>query len=527
MNASSLWSLNTPISEILSTYPDPNTGDVVEIASGPGQEPSVLISYSLHNMVAMGLGHLPVSTVAMPKSIARVIENALHDNVIKDVTHHLCDYFPNFFVAALYELASFFGQRQSDAYIIGGITRDMLLSNERRFEVEDVDITVEGDALALANELATVSRNFHMQDRYEQFGTAKLNYKERVSIDIASTRLERYEACGSMPEVTERAVPLYRDVIRRDFTINALALSVRDLGKVIDCHSGLSDIERRQLRVLKSSSFFEDPSRIFRLLKFWVRLGFTPSRDTLHLLHEFMTHAPSVYKGGGERIKYELMSVLSLPESPLKEDVLGFFIQHHLHRLMDTTLPRVLDLPTTLDRLSYRVTQLVERLLMPTMDDHDVPTMVGTIYLLLILASFEEDEAWHAADRMGLTRTERDALSQVLSLLGENTVNALIPGVSPPSHVVSVFRSLHPVTACIGVLLAPSFDGALEALLAFRERYSEVHIELDGDDFLAAGVPQGERLGQLKQQLLAARLDGVVGSRLDELEWLKGQLEAL
>ena len=482
-----------------------------------------LLSNSLGLMETMGLTALPLSVVAIPQTLDKIIKCRLQDNIVRDVTRHLCDYFPNFFVAALYELESFFTQHEVEAYIIGGITRDMLLSSERRFEVEDVDITIQGQAIEVAEQLAKASRNFHLKEVFEQFGTARLDYKTSVDVDFASTRIERYMACASLPEVTERGVPLVRDVVRRDFTINALALSLSDLGKVIDCHSGLADIESKQIRVLKPVSFFEDPSRIYRMLKFWVRLDFTPSRDTEYLLTQFMAHIRDVYKGGGDRIKYELIDFLSLPESPLKLIVLQYFIAQRLHLLIDTQLPEVLDLPCSPELLSYRMTRLVERL-QEFYEDDWVPEHTGMIYTLLILASFEEDEAWHAAHRLGLTRTERDALSQVFSLLGENTVNSLTHGAHPPSEIYAVFAPLHFYAACVGLLLSPAFDVTLDAYLLYRTRYEDIRIELDGDDFLAAGVPQGEAIGQYKQALLAARLDGEVISRLDELEWLKAKL---
>lgn len=514
------WSLETCVSEALANEVALDKEQILAVQTSHGVYH--ILSNSLFNLDAMGLGELPLSVVALPEGLSQVIQSRFQDSVVRDVTHHLSDYFPNFFVAALYELESFFEQQQTEAYIIGGIVRDLFISNERRFDIEDVDITIQGQAIDVARQLAENSRNFVLHETYDQFGTANLDYKGRLNLDFASTRTEVYKACAALPEVTERGVPLLRDVIRRDFTINSLALSLRDLGKVIDCHAGLADIEAQQLRVLKPASFFEDPSRAYRLLKFWLRLGFEPSEDTLFLLRQFMDVVPRVYKGGGDRIKYELMSLLSLPESPLKQKVLSFFRQEALHLLMDTQLPKTLDLPCTLEILSYRMEVLTAKLSEKDEEAWD-PQVIGLTYMLLILASFGENAAWHAADRLGLTRLERDALSQVLAILSENPVNTIISGTPQPSEVYQVFYPLTFQAALAGIVLSPSFESALDLFLKYKTDYEPVHIELDGDDLILAGIPQGEEIRHWMRALLNARLDGDVQTRLDELEWLKNK----
>ena len=150
--------------------------------------------------------------------------------------------------------------------------------------MRDVDVTLEGDAIALADFLTEHSRNFRVMERYPEFGTAKVQYKDSLSFDFASTRRETYAHCGAMPMVVERGVPLMNDVIRRDFTVNTLAFSIHDLGQVLDYVNGLDDIQKRVLRVLHPVSFFEDPSRILRALKFCARFDLTLSPETERLM---------------------------------------------------------------------------------------------------------------------------------------------------------------------------------------------------------------------------------------------------
>ena len=509
--------LLTTIEEFIKQNARAKSRDEVFEQANPNGNYMVL-SNSLIDMMEMGLGYLPTSLVALPEDFSKVISNRFQEQMIKDVSHHLSDYFPNFFVAALYELQLFFNQSHLYAYIIGGIARDLLISDERRYDIEDVDITVEGDAIEAANKLAQWSRNFRVIGTFPQFGTAKLTYKDKLEIDLASTRREQYSHCGALPKIIEMGVPLKSDITRRDFTVNALALSVSKLGEVIDCTSGIHDIENQQLRLLKVISFFQDPSRIVRLLRFYCRLGFTPSSETEYLLDQFMAVCPSVYKGGGERIKYELFDFLARPESKNKAKAFQLFSHKGLHRLIDTQLPRELDLPLDIEIITERIKSIEIRL--PdvfTVDDKVL------IYLSLILTSFHTSDTLHAIGRLGLTRHERDVVEMVFQLIGENKI-ATVNADSPPSRIYHTFEDMPFAAACTGVIISPQFEDSLAALVYYYTRLKSVETIIDGRDIIAAGIAPSAKIKTILNNLLNAKLDGQVKTRLDELEWLKNNL---
>jgi len=165
------------------------------------------------------------------------------------------------------------------AYIVGGVVRDILLGKE----VWDLDFVVEGDAIEVARRLA--QRHGVNLHPFPEFGTAHLKVGA-LKIEFATARRETYPRPGAYPKV-ERA-SLKEDLIRRDFTINAMALSVNpeDFGTLIDYFGGIRDLKDRIIRVLHPVSFIEDPVRILRALRFSGRLGFKLSKSTERLLRQ-------------------------------------------------------------------------------------------------------------------------------------------------------------------------------------------------------------------------------------------------
>jgi tRNA nucleotidyltransferase (CCA-adding enzyme) len=507
-------SLDVSIEEALRQFPDH-----VLVGTCQAAQQNYLVSLSsLRRMQQMGLEGLPLSTIALPYEMGDILLRPCSEKVVKDASHHLSDYFSNFFVAAIYELQSLFAAHEIQAFIIGGITRDMMLSAERRFEIQDVDIIIEGNAVEAAQQIAEASRNFDCLQTFESFGTAKLMYKKQIEMDFASTRQEIYRGCGLLPEIEALGVPLEEDMIRRDFTINALALSIAVPGKVIDCTSGFKDLEARKIRLLKPESFFEDPSRIIRALKFAVRLDFTWGDELTYLLDHFLAHIPDTYKGGGDRIRAELHDLLCQPESLLKKQSLDFLMEKGLHRLIDTRLPCAMDRPLSLEKLMVRLGLLRDYLAAFWSDQ-----LTWEIYIIFLLLGMPECSVQLAIQRLGLTRQEIEAVEKSFQLLNENVVCPLSSS-HDAADLYEIFHALPMSTACIGLILAPEFDICLQAFVKYKQDLQHVKLEVSGDDILNLGIPQGEAVGRLLKSLFHAKLHGQVHHRLDEILWLKSQL---
>ncbi len=201
------------------------------------------------------------------------------------------------------------GNRTDGVYLVGGTLRDILLGEESF----DVDIAVEGDAIAFARSLAAALGGRYTP--HDKFGTAIVSYGDGERLDVVTTRTEFYDSPGALPTV-ERAA-LREDLRRRDFTINAMAASLKpeDFGRLVDPHGGRSDLEARVLRVLHNLSFIDDPTRIFRGIRYEARYGL-----------RFDDHTTSLARGCVEmglvgisrrsRLRDELVQLLEDPGAP-------------------------------------------------------------------------------------------------------------------------------------------------------------------------------------------------------------------
>ncbi|MFH1368826.1 MAG: hypothetical protein ABII64_06850 [Elusimicrobiota bacterium] len=186
------------------------------------------------------------------------------------------------------------------AYLIGGSVRDMLLG-ARTF---DWDVTVEGDPSKIVYTLAGKLKG--SVKAYPMFGTFVLELPGGKHIDFATARTEFYREPGTLPIVKFSLLP--RDVSRRDFSVNALALALNgpEKGKIIDLCGGLKDLKTKTLRVLHDRSFRDDPTRIFRLARFAGR-GYKIESKTEEQVHRCLNFVELVSPA---RVREELMAIL-------------------------------------------------------------------------------------------------------------------------------------------------------------------------------------------------------------------------
>ncbi len=194
------------------------------------------------------------------------------------------------------------------AYSVGGMVRDLLLGIDHF----DLDIVIEGDGIRFAGSLA--SRLHAKVKSHERFGTATLIFPDRLRVDVATARTEIYERPAALPRVTPGSIR--DDMVRRDFTINALAVSLmpEEFGRLLDFFHGVRDLRERHIRVLHEQSFMDDPTRIFRAVRFETRLGFRMVRSTEQLIVEALSR-DILSELEDYRIVTELKLVLAEPDA--------------------------------------------------------------------------------------------------------------------------------------------------------------------------------------------------------------------
>ncbi len=188
-------------------------------------------------------------------------------------------------------------------YAVGGFVRDLLM----RVENFDIDIVVEGDGIQFAE---TVERGVPCRIRtHKKFGTAIILFPDGLKVDVATARLEIYDSPAALPTVERGSIKM--DLYRRDFTINTLAIQLnpKAFGEIIDFFGGMKDIKEKVIRVLHNLSFVEDPTRIFRAIRFEQRLGFQIGKHTQNLMKNSVKMGFLQRLSGG-RVLSELILIL-------------------------------------------------------------------------------------------------------------------------------------------------------------------------------------------------------------------------
>src|SRR4051794_9350672 len=167
------------------------------------------------------------------------------------------------------------GQANVNLFLTGGAMRDMLAG----FLIRDLDFSIEGNALKVAKAVSdrTGAKIISLDENRK---TAELVFSSGVTAQVAMSRQERYARAGAKPQVTPATIQ--EDLRGRDFTCNAIALSLNraSRGLLLDPMNGLADIERKELRSVSTYGFYDDPSRLIRLVRYRVRLGYAVEERT-------------------------------------------------------------------------------------------------------------------------------------------------------------------------------------------------------------------------------------------------------
>ena len=365
------------------------------------------------------------------------------------------------------------------AYIVGGVVRDILLGKE----VWDLDLVVEGDALEVARRLA--ERHGVEVHPFPEFGTAHLKVGS-LKLEFATARRETYAHPGAYPKV-ERA-SLKEDLVRRDFTINAMAISVNpeDFGTLIDFFGGIRDLKDRIIRVLHPVSFIEDPVRILRALRFAGRLGFKLSKSTERLLRQavdlgLLDQAPRGRIMNEIRLALRedrLLEILSLYRKfkVLEHVIKGFSWNQRLEdRLMD--LKKVVDwhsLEFPSERIDY-----------------------GWVFLMVILLSVKREVGLRFLEEVSAPAWVRDSMEHLYSSM--NMLKSKLRRADKNSEIYRVLKGVH-----LSILLI---------LMTCRDLREKVKLFLERLRFVKAPP---EAVSKLKEKGLKGRNLGVEIERIKE-----------
>jgi tRNA nucleotidyltransferase (CCA-adding enzyme) len=370
-------------------------------------------------------------------------------------------------------------KRSERLFLAGGVVRDLLLGRP----IRDVDLVVEGDALAFARELAL--RLGARTRVHARFGTATLGLPSGGNLDVAASRCERYERPGALPDVDPGA-PIEADLGRRDFAINALALELGPRPRVLDPFAGREDLKRGVVRALHEGSFRDDPTRALRAVRYANRLGFRLEPATRRSIVAAMEEG-ALDLISADRLRRELRLLLEEPERARALGILqGLTIDAAIH-------PRLGRRPGAIARLRRA----------EAWADRFPGAKTWVCYLLSWMGEATEEEVRGVADRLGVSGPERRRL-----LEWPDTVALFPAGIArqAPSERRNAARNLSP-----DELVALSCRLGTADARALRDAAPGspgAGLSIRGSDLVSAGVAPGPSIGRALDRTRAALEDG-------------------
>lgn len=366
--------------------------------------------------------------------------------------------------------------------------------------IVDLDVSVEGDAIALAERIAT--RHGAVVDKtHDAFGTATVTLADGSAVDLSTARAETYVEPAALPTVTPASIR--EDLLRRDFTINAMAAPIEGggFGPVVDPCGGISDLEARRVRILHSGSFRDDPTRVFRAFRFARRFDFALDKSTSAAAREAASGGV-VARLTGARARNEIMAVLREAEA------IGALSDLHACGTLTglaTPFPFDADAERTVSRADAFVTG----------SGSDRPRALLLAWLDALAAGADALVAW----LMLTAEVARDlaAISGVRNALADGDPRTLRPSEWHPL--------LAGARADILPVIGARYGASVHAVaVAHWVGFAGLRPFVTGDDLRELGYEPGPSYRPVLQAALDAQLDGELTDRKEALAFAQARI---
>jgi len=425
------------------------------------------------------------------KNLQRLLETQLSEPVLS-VLHHL---------------GKVADQLGLQVFLVGGFVRDLMLRQPNL----DIDIVVEGDGIVFAESFAkTTECRVRV---HEKFGTAVIIFPDGFKVDIASARLEYYERPAALPMVEHASIR--HDLYRRDFTINTLtiALNYTHFGQMLDFFGGQRDLKDKAIRALHNLSFIEDPTRLFRAVRFEQRLGFSIGRQTERLMRSAV-QLKSVKKIAGLRILHELEPILDEPRVVASLDRLD---QFDLLKFIDPQLrfdQHTADLFIAAERASSWFDLLYT----------GKSYRRWILYLFCLFENLSEKGTSRVSEWLGMSSADRGIIheqlpkaKQLLKLIKQRRNKVTNP---TNSEIYFWFDGLA-VEVILYLMACSDHENLRKWISLYMTDLRKEKVILNGDDLISLGFTPGRSFQDIFELLLKARLNQEINSREEEISFVK------
>ncbi|MBI5745866.1 MAG: CBS domain-containing protein [Nitrospirae bacterium] len=400
-------------------------------------------------------------------------------------------------------LGSVADEMDVSAYVVGGFVRDLLMGQTNL----DLDIVIEGDGIAFANTFA--ERHSARIKSHHRFGTAVIVFQDGFKLDVATARMEYYEYPTALPTV-ERA-SIKKDLYRRDFTINTLAIKLnkRNYGNLTDFFGGQRDIKEKTIKVLHNLSFIEDPTRVFRAIRFEQRFNFRIGKYTQNLIKSAVK-MELFHRLSGHRLFDELVLIFSEPD-PIRavRRMNEFDLIKFIH-------PRI-RLTTYIEALFSNINDVIawHKLLYL-----DKPVINWQVYFMGLLDELGKEYIVEVCRRLTIPGQFEEKI-----IYGRDEIKRISIKLYRQKNIrpSEIYHLLKPVSIELLILMMAKAkeDKVKKAISLYLANLQGIKTSITGSDLKRIGLAPGPLFKEIMGKVLDARLDGDVRSREEELSLAK------
>jgi tRNA nucleotidyltransferase (CCA-adding enzyme) len=403
-------------------------------------------------------------------------------------------------LAKLGEVADSLGYH---VYAVGGFVRDILLHQENL----DIDVVIEGDGISFAKTLAAVLNG--RVRAHEKFRTAVVVLPDSLKIDVATARLEYYKSPAALPIVEMGSIKF--DLYRRDFTVNTLSIKLNadQFGTLIDFFGGQRDLKRKVIRVIHNLSFVEDPTRVFRAVRFEQRFGFKIGKLTSGLI-ENAVRMDFFKKVSGRRLFSELRQILE------EEKPVNALRRLHEFGLLKVIHPNIAFHPG-LERLLNSVDKVLTWHKLLFLEDSCTRWIV---YLLALENSFNKEQATELCHRLDFNERQRRMFVDQKA-----KADFCVKWMEFQNGIQNsvLYRKLHPFRTehLLYMMAGTTQENAKRSISKYFTKLRSVVPLLKGSDLKKLGLEPGPLYRGILDGLLDARLNGQIKTQDDEIAFVR------
>ncbi|MGB9594725.1 MAG: CCA tRNA nucleotidyltransferase [Candidatus Poribacteria bacterium] len=414
---------------------------------------------------------------------------------------------PKYIYNLLKKIGQLGDKSEYNTYVVGGFVRDLMLD----WENLDIDIVIEGDSKYFANLLAK-SKN-GKANIYEQFGTAVVFLSNKLKVDIATARTETYERPGALPTVKPGTIE--DDLKRRDFTINAMAIKLneKEFGELIDPLGGESDLKKGIIRVLHDKSFQDDPTRIFRAIRYEQRYEFQLDKNTENLLkvavqEDFLS---TITK---ERLRNEIFLILDEWDPA---DMIARMAQFKLLKYIHPKISFSKKIMTLLDKM-----ELIDFFrgipLLVNKEEINMPLL----RLMAMVDELNDKETEEVIKNLALSKEYAENLIASKTKLLD-AIKAISDESVMPSDIYKALKDLPNQALFFGIHKASDKETVLK-ILTYIVLVDEKPF-VTGKDLKRLGYQEGPLYSEILEDVFYAQIDEKVSTKQEAIEYILQKYE--